>query len=455
MKTFNPRSCAGRFGPGLLGRTAVRPRSRRWRAARCSAPPRWRRAYAQIPMSFEANVGQTAAQVQYLARGAGYTVFLTPNEAVVSLEPTSPNAQGSSRAVVQMQWEGANAASPLVAQDQLASTSNYLIGNDPSDWHTNVPNFGQVDEQGVYPGVNLTYHGNQQQLEYDFTVEPGASPRLIRLAITGRAESIAKLDAQGDLELHTAAGDLQEPAPVLYQEIGGSRQVVSGHYVLEPDGQVGFAVGAYDTSQPLVIDPTLVYSTFWAATAMTRATPSPWTPAKSSTSLGLTTSTTSWKSAASREISAAKTSSCPANAAGTLVYSTYVGADGSSQANAIAVNAAGDAYITGTTTWSDPDRIRSDEAQDGDYVAFVAELNPATARLVYSTYSCGTENDDGEVTDGNGIAVDSSGNAYVTGSTNSYDFPTTSARLPTAARRRRRRRRRQRCDQAQRYRFER
>ena len=387
-------------------------------------------SYAQIPMSFEANVGQTAAQVQYLARGAGYTVFLTPNEAVVSLEPTSPNAQGSSGAVVQMQWEGANAASPLVAQDPLSSTSNYLIGNDPSDWHTNVPNFGQVEEQAVYPGVNLTYHGNQQQLEYDFTVEPGASPGLIRLAITG-AESIA-LDAQDDLVLHTAAGDLQEPAPVLYQEIGGSRQVVSGHYVLEPDGQVGFAVGAYDTSQPLVIDPTLVYSTFLGGDGDDQGNAIAVDSAGNVYVTGLTTSDNFPEvggipgNLGSQNVFVSKL-----NAAGTaLVYSTYIGADGSSQGNGIAVSAAGDAYITGTTTSTEFPTTQGAFQTGWDSIdnnAFVAELSADGSALVYSTYLGATWDDEGTGdSQGNGIAVDSSGNAYVTGSTNSYDFPTTS-----------------------------
>ena len=173
---------------------------------------------------------------------------------------------------------------------------------------------------------------------------------MIRLAFSG-AESMA-LDAQGDLVLHTAAGDVEEHAPVLYQEIGGARQAVSGHYVLEPDGQVGFAVGTYDPSQPLVIDPTLVYSTFLGGddddqgnaiavdqdgnvyiTGFTDSDNFPETGDGVPGTLG------------SQNVFVSKL-----NAAGTaLVYSTYVGADGTSQANGIAVDSAGDAYITGST----------------------------------------------------------------------------------------------------------
>ena len=159
-----------------------------------------------------------------------------------------------------MQLVGASAAPQVVGQDQLPGVSNYLIGNDPSQWHTDIPNYAQVEEQSVYPGVDLVYYGNQQQLEYNFTVAPGADPGVIRMAFTG-AES-ATLDDQGNLVLQTAGGPVVEQAPVLYQESGGVRQSVAGQFVLEGNGQVGFAVGSYDPSQPLVIDPILSYSTY-------------------------------------------------------------------------------------------------------------------------------------------------------------------------------------------------
>ena len=232
-------------------------------------------SFAQIPMSFEANVGQTAAQVQYLARGAGYTVFLTPNEAVVSLESTAASAQGSSGAVVQMQWEGANAASPLVAQDPLQYTSNYLIAL-TSDWHTNVPNFGQVERLGrlsrgepYLPWQSaLVGRGVHDRARYVSGV--------IRLAMQGRVDQ--RLDAQGDLVLH---GRRYDPGRAGPSALPGVRRRCRGRR-----GQprcwgrtvkVGFAVGTYDPSQPLVIDHPVRTPPFWAATAMTRAMRSPWT----------------------------------------------------------------------------------------------------------------------------------------------------------------------------------
>ncbi len=347
--------------------------------------------YDQIPMSFEVNQGQTDAQVQYLAHGAGYTLFLTPDEAVLSLGATTAGAaQPSPGAVLRMQLVGADATPQLVGQDQLPGTSNYITGNNPSQWVTSVPNFARVEEPGVYPGVDLVYYGNQQQLEYDFTVAPGADPDVIRLAFSG-AESMA-LDAQGDLVLHTAAGDVVEHAPVLYQEIGGARQAVSGHYVLESGGQVGFAVGNYDSSQPLVIDPTLVYSTLLGGdgddqgnaiavdqdgnvyiTGYTDSDNFPETGDGVPGNLG------------SQNIFVSEL-----NAAGTaLVYSTYVGADGTSEANGIAVDSAGDAYITGSTDSDDfpttAGAFQTESNGDGGN-AFVAKLNPTGSALVYSTY---------------------------------------------------------------------
>src|SRR5262249_5590233 len=154
----------------------------------------------------------------------------------------------------------ANPTPQLAGLDRLPGTSNYLLGNDPSRWHTDIPNYARVEARGVYPGVDLVYYGNQRQLEYDFTVAPGADPGAIRLAFPG-AES-ATLDAEGDLVLETAGGAVVQHAPVLYQEADGVRQAVSGQFVVAGDGQVGFAVGSYDRGRPLVIDPTLAYSTY-------------------------------------------------------------------------------------------------------------------------------------------------------------------------------------------------
>ena len=225
-------------------------------------------AYGQIPLSFEVNQGQTAAQVDFLSQGSGYTLFLTPTETVLSLQKPAPAAGDGAGApdsvVLSSRFVGANPQPQVVGLDRLAGTSNYFIGSDPSQWHTNIANYGQVEYQNLYPGVDLVFYGNQRQLEYDYVVAPGTDPGVIKLAFDG-AESMT-IDGQGNLVLHTSAGDVLEDAPVVYQESGGVRQPVSGQFVLEGDGQVGFAVGAYDHTQPLVIDPVLSYSTYLGGT---------------------------------------------------------------------------------------------------------------------------------------------------------------------------------------------
>jgi uncharacterized repeat protein (TIGR01451 family) len=394
-------------------------------------------AYGQFPISFEANQGQTDGQVSFLSRGRGYSLFLTPEETVLSLQrPATPAAAdgavipAAASDVLRMQLIGASASPSVVGLDRLPGASNYLIGNDPSHWHTDVPDFARVEERGVYPGVDLVYYGNQQQLEYDFTVAPGADPGVIRMAFQG-AESTT-IDAQGNLVLRTAGGDVVEHAPVLYQEQGGDRQAVTGHYVMEGDGQAGFAVGAYDASQPLVIDPTLSYSTY----------------------LGGGNNSGDASGDAGRGIAVdaagnvyvtgiAGSSSFPTknpiqptlgggpfdafvtklNGDGSaLVYSTYLGGSGVESGRGIAVDTAGEAFVTGetdstnfpTTAGTFQPALAGGNGQDG----FVAKLNAAGSSLVYATYLGGSGDEFAS-----GIAVDTAGNAYVTGWTGSTNFP--------------------------------
>ena len=224
-------------------------------------------AYGKLPLSFEANQGQTDAQVNFLSRGSGYTLFLTATEAVLSLRESAAPSSGEARdtqvttgTVLRMQLIGANPAPAVAGLERLPGQVNYFIGHDPARWRSNVPLYGKVKYEGVYPGIDLVYYGNQRQLEYDFVVAPGASPNAIRLELEG-AERL-DIDARGDLVIHTALGEIRQRKPLIYQERGGTREEISGRYVLLSGRQVGFEVGPYDTAQPLVIDPTLVYSTY-------------------------------------------------------------------------------------------------------------------------------------------------------------------------------------------------
>jgi len=320
-------------------------------------------AYGQIPLSFEVNQGQTAAQVDFLSQGSGYALFLTPTGTVLSLQKPAPAAGGGAdvadSVVLSSRFLGANPQPQVVGLDRLAGTSNYFIGSDPSQWHSNIANYGQVEYQNLYPGVDLVFYGNQRQLEYDYVVAPGTDPGVIKLAIDG-AESMT-IDGHGNLVLHTSGGDVVEDAPVVYQESGGVRQPVSGQFVLEGDGQVGFALGVYDHTQPLVIDPV-------------------------------------------------------------LSYSTYLGGTGNDIGQGIAVDTAGNAYVTGYTSSTNfPTTTGAFQTTyGGNADAFVTKLNPRGTALVYSTYLGGTEGDIGQ-----GIALDTAGNAYLTGGTGSSNFPTT------------------------------
>jgi hypothetical protein len=407
-------------------------------------------AYGQLPLAFVANQGQTDAQVNFLTGGTGYTLFLTPTQAVLDMQHAAGNSPRATESVLRLQLLGSNPKAQAVGLDALASTSNYLMGNDPGQWHAGIANFGQVEYQGVYPGIDMLYHGNQGHLEYDFDVAPGADPNVIRLSFKG-ARGLS-LNATGDLVVHTSAGNLVEQAPVLYQVVGGVRQAVTGHYILRVNGQVGFRVGAYDRTRPLIIDPTysLVYSTYLGGsggdhgyaiavdasgdtyiTGETNSLDFPTTsgvvqPADHS-------STVKGKPSATTDVFVTKL-----NATGTgLVYSTYLGGSDMDVGDGIAVDSAGNAYVTGKTYSMDfptknafqPTKANLAKHPTSNLDAFVFKLNATGSALLYSSYLGGTGNENSGVSNGapvGGIAVDDSGNAYLTGETGSSDFPTTS-----------------------------
>jgi hypothetical protein len=376
-------------------------------------------SYGQIPLSFEINKGQAALQVNFLSRGTGYGLFLAAGEAVLSLSKgTATAAPGD---VVAMRLAGANADAVVTGLDPLAGTSNYLIGNDTSRWLTDIANYGQVEYQSVYPDVNLVYYGNQRNLEYDFQLAPGADPGVIQLAFTG--VQTLSMDAQGNLLLETSGGEVVEKAPVVYQQDGNLRQAVAGRYVLEGGDRVGFAVGAYDASRPLVIDPILSYSTYFGGSGNDAGTGIAVDTAGNAYITGSTTSIDLPTGNPYQPVSGGGTDAFVAklNASGTgLVYSTYLGGSGTDIGMGIAVDAAGNAFVTGNTQSSNfPTANPLQRAFGGSTDGFVAKLNATGSGLVYSTYLGGSSDDYGT-----GIAVDASGSAYVIGYTTSSNFPT-------------------------------
>jgi hypothetical protein len=292
-----------------------------------------------------------------------------------------------------------------------------------------------VQYHDVYPGVDLIYYGNQRQLEYDFVIAPGADPGNITLAFTG-AQSVA-LDGDGNLVLHTTGGDVVEHAPVLYQDGPGGRQAVSGRYELQGGDQVGFRVGAYDQRRPLVLDPVLAYSSYLGGSGQDTALGIAVDAAGDAYVTGVTLSTDFPSTPGASQPTLHGPSDAyvvKVNPTGTaLVFATYLGGSGPDGANAIAVDAAGNAYVTGQTGSGDfpttPGAFQSINRGTNSNKAFVTKLTPTGTALAYSTYLGGSG--DFASTFGGGIAVDAAGNAYVTGDTNAADFPTTPGAFQT------------------------
>jgi hypothetical protein len=394
-------------------------------------------SFGQIPLSFEANQGQTDAQVQFLSRGSGYALFLTPSEAVLRLHRNSGKVETASDTmpdVVRMQFIGGNPAPAVAGLDELPGKSNYFLGNDPSQWRTNVANYGKVAFQDLYPGIDLVYYGQQRQLEYDFVVAPGANPASIHLTFAGATTS--ELDAAGNLVLHTAGGDVIEQAPVMYQEIGGARQNVYGGYVVGENGEVSFTVGAYNPGLPLVIDPILSYSTYLGGSGAGGAGNDIAVDALGNAYVIGSTNSTNFPTVSPLQLANAGDLDvfvAKLNAAGSaLVYSTYLGGSSDDQGTGITLDSQGNAYITGATYSTNfPTVSPLQPKKGGDWDAFVAKLNAAGTALVYSTYLGGSGK---EIylhsATRAAIAVDALGDAYVTGSTNSTDFPTANAFQP-------------------------
>jgi hypothetical protein len=356
-----------------------------------------------LPLAFELNQGQAPAGINYVAQSGVDTLDLTAQAAVLKL------GQQPGSDVLTLGLAGANPAAPAVGLDQLITRTNYLIGNDRSQWHTNIPNFGRVEYQNIYPGIDVAYYGNQGRLEYDFVVAPGANAGFIRLAIGG-SRGVA-VDAAGDLVLHTSGADLLEEAPVVYQVENGVRQAVAGRFVLLPatgtTNEVGFQVGAYDHARPLVIDPLLLYD-FTTLPGRGLAI------AVDSSGEAYITGQGDWVG--------------KLNAAGTgFIYFTHFGA---SYGTAIAVDGAGDAYITGyptSTLTTTANAFSTTPSQ-----LFVTVLDPTGSNLLYSTYVPGGDAQNGFVFGiPGGITVDGSGNIYVTGTAQAGFITTASAYQPS------------------------
>jgi hypothetical protein len=315
------------------------------------ARPDAARLLEKLPLRFEPNTGQLDRRVQFHSSAPGYSLFLTGNEAVLSL--------ASSRRTLRLSIVGA-AAGKGEGLDPLRVRSSYFLGNDRSRWRSDVPSYARVRYANTLPGVDLIYHGNNRRLEYDFVVAPGADPRSIRMRFTG-ADRVS-LDPDGTLVVKAGGSEIRQPKPLVYQESAGRRIVIDGRYVLRARSEVTFAVGSYDRARPLVIDPVLVYSSF-------------------------------------------------------------LGGSGLDTASGVAIDAAGNIWIGGTTTSTDFPILGfpAQEIKSGLQDVFILKIDPnrtGTDSLVYATYYGGTQNEFL-----NDLTMDIVGNVYFTGYTDSIDLP--------------------------------
>ncbi|MBI3802451.1 MAG: SBBP repeat-containing protein [Nitrospirae bacterium] len=406
-------------------------------------------AYGQLPLSFEENQGQTDAHVKFLSRGQGYTLFLTATEAVLTIQRKVDSRAGKNPLlpplVLAMGLSGANRAPAILGEESLPGKQNYLIGNDPKKWQTDISTYQKVKYQNVYPGIDLVYYGNQRQLEYDFVIAPKADPRKIELQFKG-AERI-EIDDQGNLVLSVQGKMTQLQKPIIYQDNAGKRQIIPGGYLLKGKEKVGFQVTAYDRTRPLIIDPVLGYSTYLGGSSFDGGTAIAVDRSGNAYITGTTISSDFPTTAGSFQTVAPSSDASNVfvtklNPAGTaIIYSTYLGGtiedpnldegDGYDEASGIAVDGLGNAYIIGRTNsrnYPVANAIQPAWATGGCgahgvhspcFDAFITKINPPGNQLVYSTYLGGTDDDQGAA-----IAVDAGGSAYIAGTTRSGNFPT-------------------------------
>jgi hypothetical protein len=405
-----------------------------------------------LPISFEPNVGQAAPQIEYLARGRGYGVTIARRGPLLTLREDlalrvrRPLTNGSlsrplSPEVLRLRPAHAQFNAAPRGERRMNGVSNYFIGNDSSKWHSNVANYAAVRYAQVYPGIDwVIYGGNLDRLEYDFVVAPHADPRLIELDVAGAGSM--SVDGNGDLLIETHGRVLRQLKPVIYQiAADGAKHEIDGRYVLA-HRRYAFALGGYDHSRQLVIDPAFVFSTYLGGSVQDAAAAIAVDGEGNAYVAGFTSSAdfpTASPFQATNHSVARVTYPTNAfvtkfNAAGSaLVYSTYLGGSGLDAAKGIAVDSAGNAYVTGSTTSADfptaaPFQATNRATAPASFPsnAFVTKLDSTGTALVYSTYLGGSGPTGGESTsDGAAaIAVDSAGNAYVAGQTASSDFPT-------------------------------
>jgi hypothetical protein len=369
---------------------------------------------AKLPLSFEPNRGQAGAGVDFVARSAAGSVVVGPQRAALSLSGTTGRPR-----VLSFSLQNSLAARPQPL-GRLPGKVNYLIGDDPAGWRTGIPIFARVRYAGVWPGVDIDWHGDGRQLEYDFRLAPGIEPSAIRMRLAGARE--LRVAANGDLLISVGGETVRQRAPIAYQPSGSGRDPVPASFKVKGN-RVGFQLGPHDPARPLIIDPVLLYSTYLGGDSVDLASGIAVDSTGAAYVTGQTFSTDFNQVGpivGEGDQPGADAYVSKLNPAGNaLVYSTYLGGDASDAGTGIAVDSTGAAYLTGQTDSTDFNTVGPIEGNSAGTDAFVSKLTPAGSGLAYSTYLGGDSSDTGV-----GIAVDPAGAAYVTGQTTSTDFCT-------------------------------
>jgi hypothetical protein len=430
-------------------RSVTRAKDVRMKALARRAP-----AYS-LPITFEPNVGEAGAQVQFVGRGRGVTVFLT-NEGVslaggsrgersasdggvtmrLVSEQAGPRRRPHRRRAnresrrrrrknsgIELEWKG---------QEQLRAQSNYFLGNDPSKWRTHVPHFGRVEATGIHPGVNWVFYGNEEGIEYDLRIAPRVDIRDLHLELSG-AQAL-RMDAEGNLLVLTNGNEIRMRRPSIYEELPkGERRRVNGEYKIEADGSIGFVAAPHDPESTLVVDPSLsiAYSTFLGGTGTDTAASMAIDSVGKIYIGGTTTSASSFPEAIGTNVGTARGIADlfvakidpTINGAGSLVYLTFIGGSASQTGGLIAVDNSGDVAITGTTNSTDYPVTDSSARTAGANDTIVTEIGSTGGSLVYSTLFGGSGAESAQ--NAGGIALDSAGDIFISSDTNSADLPVT------------------------------